>query len=369
MHIFHRRWLTWWLLPLAAAFRGVVALRNFLYDHRLRSGLKLDVPVISVGNLTVGGTGKTPAVEYVARWLQEQHRRPAIVTRGYGREVRGTVVVADGHRICAEVVAGGDEALQLARRLPGTVVIADERKHRGALHAATHFGVDAIIIDDGFQHRQLQRDFDVVLIDAAVFHANRWMLPAGPFREPLTTLRRADAVLLTRVDKSAPQGLAKLEALCARYQGKIPGRAVIKAAFFENLLTGARQPLESMRGTRVAAVCGIAQPARFFESLTQHGADLVARRALADHHPFAADEIRELLALAAARNAAAVVITEKDATKWRSHVEGAQLPVLVLRVEFCPLPPLAWLEGELRRRISADRPGGGAIAVHAQAPT
>jgi len=243
MHIFNKRWLTVWLLPFSLLFRLAVYLRNLLYDFNLLPIVKLNVPVISVGNLTVGGTGKTPAVEYIARLLLSNHLRPAIVTRGYGRKQLGTVVVSDGEKICSAIEAGGDEALQLAKRLQHAVVIADEKKFRGAQYAWENFKIDAVIVDDGFQHRKLHRDLNIVLIDVPSFFENRWMLPAGPFREPFGSVSRADVVIFSNAGKCKPGTLDKLSYQTSRNSSAILFTASLEPKFFENLATGEHLPI------------------------------------------------------------------------------------------------------------------------------
>ena len=352
MHIFNRRRLTVWLYPLSLLFRLAVALRNFLYDRNLLHSVKVNVPIISVGNLAVGGTGKTPAVEYLARLLLKNNLRPAIVTRGYRRKARGTVVVADGQQICATVEASGDEAMQLARQLKQVVIIADERKARGALYAGEHFEIDVIIIDDGFQHRRLRRDFDIVLIDALSFSTNRWMLPAGPFRESGSALRRAEAIILTHADKTQLNELSALEAFCHKFSSStLLLEGMLQPQFFENIATGERLPLSAFQRKRVFAVGGIAQPARFFEALQQLGATVAGKMAYPDHHGFTAEEMTGLFAHAQTAEAEALVLTEKDATKWAEQMSRPPLPVLFLRVEFCSVTDTTSFDRQLLERF------------------
>lgn len=346
MHTFNRRWLASGLYPFSLLFRLAVNVRNLLYDRAILRSDTLPVPIISIGNLTVGGTGKTPAVEYFARWLLAHNVRPAIVTRGYGRQQRGTVVVADGKKLCANVGASGDEAMQLARRLPEAVVIADDSKARGARIACTTFPVDVVIIDDGFQHRRLNRDLDIVLIDAPSFFGNRWLLPAGPFREPLTALRRAAAVILTNIDGAAASQLDDLEARCRRRTTASLIRATLQPLSFENI-AGGSLPLSALRGKRVFAVCGIAQPARFLEDLRSVGAVVAERQLFPDHHAFTEKEITLLLKRAQAVAADAVVLTEKDATKWSQVERGSPVPISFLRVEFTPAAAVAEVQSRL----------------------
>lgn len=350
MHIFNKRWLTVGLYPFSLLFRLAVTLRNLLYDLKILRRIKLHVPVISIGNITIGGTGKTPAVEYFVRWLLTQNLRPAIITRGYGRQTSGTEVVADGMQLCSSVTASGDEAMQLARRLKEVVIIADDRKARGAYFANKHFELDVIVIDDGFQHRRLHRDFDIVLIDAPSFFTNRWLLPAGPFREPFSSLRRANAVILTNLDKAESGEVDTLKALCRQHSSSILLTAILRPLFFENVVSGEMLPLSALQGKKIFAVCGIARPLRFVEGLQKLGPIVIGQQAFPDHHAFTPREIAALVARAVEVEAAALVITEKDATKWTEQVRNPALPILFLRVEFCPTAELTFLQRELLKQ-------------------
>jgi tetraacyldisaccharide 4'-kinase len=364
MPIFNKRWLTVWLLPFSFLFRLAVYLRNLLYDHNLLPIVKLNVPVISVGNLTVGGTGKTPAVEYLARLLLANGRLPAIITRGYGRKTPGSVVVADGQRICASLEASGDEAMQLARRLKRAVVMADESKARGARLASETFNVDVVIVDDGFQHRKLQRDFDIVLIEAPSFFLNRWLLPAGPFREPLSALQRADAVILTNTDSAISSDVETVGAL-VRQQNReaLLRRAVLRPSHFENLSSSERLPLSAVHGRRIFAACGIARPARFFDELRNLGAFVVGTAEFPDHYSFTSRNIADLFARAQTAQAETIIITEKDAQKWMSLFDAGVLPVLMLRVEFCAEGDASAFDREVlerfRKKLETTRPYSG----------
>ncbi len=360
MNIFNKRWLAVWLLPFSFLFRIVVHLRNLLYDFGFLPIIKLNVPAISIGNLTVGGTGKTPAVEYIARLLLSNHLRPAIVTRGYGRKQLGTVVVSDGEKICATVDSGGDEALLLAKRLQRAVVIADEKKFRGANYAYESFQIDAVIVDDGFQHRRLHRDLDIVLIDAPSFFENQWMLPAGPFREPMSSVSRAHAVIFSNTNNSA---LGKLEKLIHRTSTKSSAvllTASLAPKFLENLTTGEHVSHSSINGKKIFATCGIARPARFFEEIRKCGANMVGSLAFPDHHTFEKDDIVVILERARAVHAELIVITEKDATKWSAEIVAPSLPVLFLRVEFELMTGVEAFESTILRHCR--KPPGEAAA-------
>jgi tetraacyldisaccharide 4'-kinase len=222
----------------------------------------------------------------------------------------------------------------LAGRLPQAIVIADEKKFRGAEYASRNFRIDAIIVDDGFQHRRLHRDFDVVLIDAPSFAANHWLLPAGPFREPCQALQRAHAVILTNSNQASSGQIEELQ-IEARTRTAAPlFRATLEPRFVENIFTRESTPASSLHGKNVFAASGIARPARLFDEVTRLGARLVGAAAFPDHHDFTKDEILDVVKRAREANAEAIVTTEKDAPKWRGRIEEGALPILLLRVEF-----------------------------------
>ena len=176
-------------------------IRNWLFDIGILKSVDVGVPVISVGNITAGGTGKTPIVENIAKIFIEQGKKVAIVSRGFGRASRGTVVVSDGKNILAKAKDAGDEPLYLAQRFNSVIVVVDEQRVRGAQLAVTKYGAEIILLDDGFQHRYLKRDIDIVLMDSQNSPFVTSLLPAGYRREPLRSLQRANAIIWTKVKR------------------------------------------------------------------------------------------------------------------------------------------------------------------------
>jgi tetraacyldisaccharide 4'-kinase len=298
-----------------ALFRAAAALRGGLYDAGLLRAARAEAPVVSIGNLAVGGAGKTPATLAVAARLAARGRTVAVLSRGYGAAAGGARVVSDGERILLDAAAGGDEPVLLARRLPGARVLCGPRRAELARTAVRDLGADALLLDDGFQHRRLARDLDVVVLDAARPFGNGRLLPAGPNREPRSALRRAGLAWLSRVDQAEGAALATLRALARELTGRDP---VESRHAPRDVLDGAlerRFGAEALRGRRVLLLAGIARPAGFRRTLEAMGAEVIAERVFPDHHRFTADEVEGVLRAAEAGRCELVVTTEKDAVR------------------------------------------------------
>jgi len=286
--------------------------RNCLFDRGVLRSWRPRCRVVSVGNLTVGGTGKTPMVAWLAEFLQGEGRQVAVASRGYRGDCgRGICVVSDGSRILADVRLSGDEPQLLARRLPHVPVLCSGHRARAVAAAVEKFGIQAVILDDGFQHRRLARDLDLVLLDARSPFGNGWLFPRGPLREVPSAVRRAQALVLSRFDGSPPAE-ANRDKLAKRW----PGKAIVTAAYRPVRLfeasTGRERPLSSLAGVRAAAFAGIAKPEAFFRSLEDLGARLVYSCALPDHHPLSPALLNNLVRAAASKKPELWLTTEKD---------------------------------------------------------
>lgn len=313
------------LAPLAipeAAFRGGVALRALLAPRGERAG----APVISVGNLAVGGAGKTPATLAIAERLVARGRRVAVLSRGYGVARTDARVVSDGRALRLDAAEGGDEPVLLARRLPGVAVLCAPRRIEVARLAVNALGADALLLDDGFQHRALARDLDVVVLDASNPVGNGHLLPRGPNREPLSALRRAGLVWLSRVDGAEEGALERLRALARGACGRPPVESRVRAL---DVVDGALERslgLDALRGERVALLSGLARPGGFRRTVTALGAEVVIERAFPDHHRFRREEVDEVLRAAQAAGCRRVVTTEKDAVRLgAAHARDGRL--------------------------------------------
>lgn len=314
------------LLPLAALYGGAVAARLALYRRGILRVSRAARPVVSVGNLAAGGTGKTPFVAWLAEQLLARGERPAILTRGYGRTGSGTVVVSDGLAPRATVEASGDEPALLARALRGVPIVADARRAVAAARVEELFpSVSVHLLDDGFSHVALSRDADIVLLDATD-PAGGGLLPAGRLREPLSSLARADAVVVTKVEQADPEPAF---ALARRWA---PGTPIYRAeTSVEGIRDGAGDevsPVDLPAGT-IVAVAGIARPEAFFFTLASLGIEPTERLAFPDHARYGPYRIGRILRAAEETGATAIVTTEKDAVKLEDRIA---LPIFRVEV-------------------------------------
>ncbi len=317
------------LLPLAPLYAAAVRLRTAAYRRGVLKSARADVPVISVGNLTFGGTGKTPMVAALVRDLVARGRRPAVLTRGYGRRGRGALtLLGPDTGVSAEIA--GDEPLVLSAALPGVPVVVDSDRARGAARAAAG-GSDVVVLDDGFQHLALQRDLDIVLVDAGDPWGGGHLPPRGRLREPLDAIRRASAVVVTKLPADGWQAL--LAEITERVEKLAPGLPVLGARLAPSGLTspdGATEP-GALRGRRVLAFAGLARPEGFLDTLEELGAELAGFLPFTDHHRYTRVEVARLIE-EACRLDALPVTTAKDAVKL-----PAEAPVAVLDVRMEPV--------------------------------
>ena len=288
--------------PLSAIYGGVVGARNFLYDRRVLRSRALQGPVISVGNLSAGGSGKTPFVILLGELFKARGIKFDVLSRGYGRESRGALLVDPG----GLPRDFGDEPLLIARRLQAPVVVGEDRYEAGRLGEA-RFGPRMHLLDDGFQHRGLARDFDIVLVTPE--DARDRLLPAGRLREPLRSLRRADAVVLT-------SGAAAESFL-------LTGKNVWRVR--RGIVTQNVPP-------RPVVFCGVARPQNFLLQLRAAGVDPMAEAFFRDHHAYAEKDVRDLLELRQRSEAGGFVTTEKDAVNLGGYL-GALAPLAVVPVK------------------------------------
>jgi tetraacyldisaccharide 4'-kinase len=310
--------------------------RRRLYDRGWRQPQRLPAPVLSLGNLVVGGVGKTPLTAWLAQRFQAAGCRVVILSRGYGGLAPGINVVSDGRRIFLQPPQAGDEAYLLAQKLPGIPVITGVDRYQAGLQAWEAFRPDLFLLDDGFQHFQLHRDLDVVLLDAARPFGNGRLLPRGPLREPVSTLHRPLVLVLTRYEAEHHQ--STWEAV----QAAFPAAVVLRAAF--ELSHAVKYPgsqkvsLAALAPMSLAGLAGLARPEVFADSLRQAGVDLKHFFSFPDHHAFAPAELAGLVAAARRLGAQGLITTEKDwmrlAGKWH-----ADLPLYVVHLHVNLLDP------------------------------
>lgn len=312
----------------------VMALRALLYRKNiLLKSQRLSVPVISIGNLTLGGTGKTPMVRYVTRLLLDRGLHPAIVSRGYGGKATDAVnIVSDGAQTLLPPDMAGDEPFMLAEALPGVPVLTGPERALAAGHAIKEFGVNHIVLDDGFQHLAVSRDLDLVLFSARTLLGNGRVFPGGPMREPLSALGRAHAFVITGVDGG---NRVKVEDFQRRLQGAFPEKPVFLGEYLPlgiwHSKQGATCTLAEARRMPVFAFAGIANPDSFRQTLRQDGFSLVGFKEFKDHHIYTAQDVAALVSAAQAHGAQALIATEKDFVKLRPFFGG--FPILALTIE------------------------------------
>lgn len=337
------------LYSLSLLYRLIVHLRNKFYDRQLLKSAKLSCPVVSVGNITVGGTGKTPCVIALARMLQQHGFQPAVISRGYGgKNPKPVNIVSDGKSILLDAAQAGDEPLLIARSLPGVPVITGAKRNLTGQTAIDQFGVRVLICDDAFQHRQIFRDIDIVLLDAEKPLGNGHLLPAGELREPVGSLRRAGCLVLTREDEMKPlnQDIARIAAA-----SHIP---IFRAAHRFKEIIGpdgnVRLQQDGLCGKKVCAFCGIAQPASFEKLLLEAGAHILMFTAFPDHYAYDHYDLEELEKQFLMQSADYWITTEKDAMRLSGH-PGFVKMICVLRMEMEIKPSIPSFEDFILERL------------------
>ncbi len=335
------------LYLLSKGFHVIILGRRSLYNLRVLRDSTLGVQVIAVGNLTVGGTGKTPVVEKFARVLQDQGRNVAILSRGYRsrptpfhRRLLNKVflrddttpprVVSDGKSLLLDSEMAGDEPYMLASNLKDVVVLVDKDRVKSGRYAIEKFGCDTLLLDDGFQYWKLRgRRLDIVLIDRQQPFGNEWLLPRGTLREPPSHLARASVIFITKSDGNTADLRRRLAQLN-------PSAGIIECIhhplYLEDVFTGKRAGLDLIQGRKVASLSGIAQPESFEQSLVRLGAELVYSKRFADHHRFTQQEILNAINRSKKRQAELVVTTQKDAVRF-PKLDRRDLPIYFMRVE------------------------------------
>jgi tetraacyldisaccharide 4'-kinase len=314
------------LPPLSALYGVITRTRLSMYRRGTFRTTKLNQPVISVGNITTGGTGKTPLVEWTARMLANNGRSVAVLTRGYGRErPNDRVLVSDGQAVFSTPEQAGDEAFLLAMNLKNiAAVISDANRIAAARDAVKHLHANCFVLDDGFQHLRLARDLDIVTIDATNPWGGGRLLPEGRLREPLNGLARADAIVLTRVDQvrdidSIQRELRRFSS-CPVFTSRMTTRAITP---LNNTATAVTSP--------VGAICGVGNPQSFFTHVQRLGYETVFKKALRDHQPYSQQLIDSIITDAETSGARSLLTSAKDAVKLRSL--SLRLPVFSVDVE------------------------------------
>jgi tetraacyldisaccharide 4'-kinase len=335
------------LTHLSRLYRAVVQFRLFLYNKGIFRHHTLGCQVISVGNLTVGGTGKTPVVEVFARELEKEGRKVAILSRGYKkvepgffRRVAGKImmtdrrrpprVVSDGQRLLLDSAMSGDEPYMLASNLPNVAVVVDSSRVKSGKYAINKLGCDTLILDDGFQYLALKPRVQIVLVDRTNPFGNEAVLPRGILREPIRNIRRANYIFIT---KSDGKGTDEMK---TRLRKLNPTAEIIECKhcprYLQNVFSAERRDLDFVQGKKVVTLTGIASPDGFEKELERRGATLVDRNRFADHHRYSQQELIDIVNKARRLGVDMIMTTEKDAVRF-PRLDRCDVPVYFLRVE------------------------------------
>ncbi|MGI8819635.1 MAG: tetraacyldisaccharide 4'-kinase [Chthoniobacterales bacterium] len=331
------------LHALSFVYERIVQLRLFLYRHRIFRERTLGCLVVSIGNLTVGGTGKTPIVEKFARALHKGGRRVAILSRGYKsvppaekkRRFRKRLpspprIVSDGKSLLLDSLTAGDEPYMLANNLKDVIVLVDKDRVKSGLFAIKELKADTLLLDDGLQYLHLKHRLDIVLIDRQAPFGNEYLLPRGTLREPPRNLRRASYIFITKCT-GEPN-----DELIARIRRHNRTAEIIECAHqplhLQNVFTGERLPLNHLRETYIGSLCGIAAPESFEDGLRRLGARIELSKHYTDHHRYTDQELQSFINRCLRRDLAMIVTTEKDAVRF-PRLARPEVPVFFLRVE------------------------------------
>ena len=328
------------LRGISFVFAGVVMVRRLCYRIGIFRRFPLGCQVISVGNITAGGTGKTPVVEIFARELQKSGRRVAILSRGYRKRelpwyrrlFEGKTpprIVSDSKALLLDSEMGGDEPYMLAKNLPGVAVLVDKNRVKSGRYAVKRFNCDTLILDDGFQYWKLQHMLEVVLVDKTNPFGNGHILPRGVLREPVRSLKRADVIFITKSNGESAE-------LRQQIRGLNRTAEIIECChqprYLQNVYTDEHLPLEWLKGKTLSSLAGIAVPQSFENSLRALGAKVIHCVKYADHHRYSEEEIVDVLNRAADYKTDALLTTEKDAVRF-PRLASTPVPVYYLRVD------------------------------------
>lgn len=309
MKWFDHKWPAILLCPFSLLYCVIIFFRNFLYDRGILPSKKLSCLVVSVGNITVGGTGKTPTVMYLSQMWHKMDKKVVILSRGYGRKSKGTVIVSDGKQIKSDVNNSGDEPILLAKNCKETPVVVDSNRVRGAKLALRTFNPDVLILDDAFQHRRLKRDLDIVTIRGENPFGNKFCLPAGPLREPLSYINRADILWLNDKKENS-------------FMDNTFNKPVIQCHYIAESLIDVNGNvfLPNLKGRKIIAFCGLANPQSFKDTLINLGANICEFFCFKDHYSYADSDFEDFRRKRMETGAELILTSEKDWVKCINRI-------------------------------------------------
>lgn len=306
-----------------------VKIRNFFYDKELFKSFKPEAYIISVGNITTGGVGKTPVTAEIAKYYTEKGKRTAILLRGYGAKLQNKEpnIISDGKKIFYEAKEAGDEAVLLSESCPKSAVLTCRSRIKAAEKAIKDLNSEVLILDDAFQHRKIKRDLNLLLIDSKNKFGNKHILPLGPLREPLKEIKRADKIIVVNKDVNDKEAIDYCKELEKEFNKKIHLCKMLPNEIY-NLKTA--EPLAKF--SRIMAFCAIGQPKSFYDFLKKDY-DLAATTTLPDHHNYTKENIEELIELAQKEGINKLVTTEKDAVKVKELFKEFKIDVYALKLK------------------------------------
>ena len=315
------------LFPLAMLFWGILFWRNLFYTFGFFVSRKLPTKVISIGNITTGGTGKTPAVIYLANILIKRGKRVAVLSRGYGRKTAGTQLVTDGNTPVLDWRNFGDEPTLISKALSGVPVVVDEKRHRGGMFLVDRFNPDVIIMDDAFQHRAIERDVDIVLINSQDQRSDHKLLPYGFLREPWIHLKRAHAIIFTKTNLMKPAPFLRSMARKSR----VPRfRSVLLCG---PLVSPEGEYKEILKKNSVLALSAVGDHGGFMRTLNSAGLNVVEELVFRDHHDYIQDDVELTQKHLLKSGAEYVVTTEKDMVKL-DQLDLSRIEIYSIGIEF-----------------------------------
>tara|TARA_Y100001960_G_scaffold192740_1_gene201750 strand:- start:135 stop:1172 length:1038 start_codon:yes stop_codon:yes gene_type:complete len=313
--------------PITLFYWGVIFWRNIFYNFNFFVSRKIPTKVVSVGNITAGGTGKTPAVIYLSQFFKKRNYKVAVLSRGYGRKTAGTQLVTNGKEAVDDWRNFGDEPTLISQKLKDIPIVVDQNRHRGAMYLIEKFNPDIIIMDDAFQHRSIERDLDLVLINSQAPISDYRLIPHGLLREPIRHLKRADAIILTKSNLGKPQ--QKLISKVKKSNLPVFYSTIIHNHFF----TINNEMFKPENNARVLAVSGIADPQSFYESLKRTNIKMVKKIPYFDHYEFKQSDIEKLKEALIDNDADIIVTTEKDMIRLK-NLDLSGIDIYSLGIDF-----------------------------------
>lgn len=327
---FFLRMLLFPLHFLSLIYRVAVKIRSFFYASGLFKARRLDCKVVSIGNITTGGTGKTPTVAFIASHLQERGLRLAILSRGYRRAGKGIGIVSDGEKIFLGPEEAGDEPYMLARRLKNIPVFVGADRYKLGRHAQENFPLDLVILDDGYQHISLKRDLDILLVDGEKGFGNGFLIPRGPLREPLSGIKRAGIVL---INKASAENAEVADIVMKIDPAPLLFKSNYRAERLVSVCSREQIDLKKLSGARVMALSAIADPASFLSLISSLGGTIASEISFPDHYGYTSQDLKEVMEKARTAGAGFIVTTEKDAVKLEQLEPRMDTPIYYLEID------------------------------------